>query len=86
MFERAAGLLDLNLAASLAIGDRAADLQAARAAGLGRGVLVATGYGSRPDERAAAAALRGDGFAVACRDTAGAAMDLLPPAAGQIVL
>ena len=54
--------LNLDLAMSNLVGDKASDIEAARAAGLPRAVHVATGHGR--DERAAALALSRPGFDV----------------------
>jgi D-glycero-D-manno-heptose 1,7-bisphosphate phosphatase len=62
MLQRAAERLGLDLAASWVIGDRARDLEAGRAAGCAGGLHVLTGHGDR--ERAAATALKTDGFDV----------------------
>jgi D-glycero-D-manno-heptose 1,7-bisphosphate phosphatase len=54
LVRRAAGLLPIALAQSWLIGDRASDIIAAARAGLGGGMLVATGVGAHPSEREAA--------------------------------
>lgn len=64
MFEIAVARLRLDRAASVVVGDRALDLQAGKAAGLGRGVLVATGYGGQDKHREAAVALADSRFRV----------------------
>lgn len=63
MLLRAATALHLDLPASCLIGDKIADLQAARSAGLRCGVLVLTGHGR--DHHQAAMELNGDDFQVA---------------------
>lgn len=73
MLLKAAALLDIDLAGSWIIGDRAADLAAARRAGLAGGLHVLTGFGR--EERQAAlseaakdfAVLRGESIADAFR-------------------
>jgi D-glycero-D-manno-heptose 1,7-bisphosphate phosphatase len=62
MILRAAELLGVELAGSWIAGDKASDLEAGRAAGLGGGWLVLSGYG--PRERAKADALRTKSFPV----------------------
>lgn len=47
MFLKARELLDLNLRASLIIGDKLSDLMAGVAAGVGHGILVRTGHGQK---------------------------------------
>lgn len=64
MLEAAVAALDLGRAGSLIVGDRATDLAAGKAAGIARGVLVATGYGSDATQRRDAEALAEPGFAV----------------------
>ena len=76
MLVRAAARLHLDLAHSWIVGDRAADLEAGRAAGLAGGVHVLTGLG--PAERAAARALAAPEFQVRLGDSVSAAIDLLP--------
>jgi D-glycero-D-manno-heptose 1,7-bisphosphate phosphatase len=56
MLRRAAQALDIDLAASLLVGDRLSDIEAGRAAGIGRCFLVRTGY-PIPDQ----AVVRADG-------------------------
>ena len=48
----AAKALNIDLAASIMIGDRISDLRAGRAAGCARSVLVKTGYGSNETGKA----------------------------------
>ncbi|EBV3599825.1 D,D-heptose 1,7-bisphosphate phosphatase [Salmonella enterica subsp. enterica serovar Virchow] len=64
MLMAAAEMLDLDMAGSWIVGDRASDLAAGRSAGLCGGALVATGYGAEMQEIAGAEALGGAGFAV----------------------
>ncbi len=64
MLLRAAALLQLDLARSWIVGDRASDLAAGRAAGLAGGILLASGYGSLAGQGAAAIALARPGFRV----------------------
>jgi len=54
MLKRAIAALDIDPAASLLVGDRLSDLEAGRAAGVGRCFLVRTGY-PLPDEAVARA-------------------------------
>ncbi len=62
MLQLAARHLQLDLPASLLVGDQASDLQAARAAGLRRGFHVLTGHGAQ--RSAESLALAGSAFAV----------------------
>jgi D-glycero-D-manno-heptose 1,7-bisphosphate phosphatase len=62
----AGGLLGLDLAASWIIGDRSSDVRAGLNGGLAGGVQVATGHGSRGNERDTARALATDSFPVHC--------------------
>ena len=79
MLLAAAEALNLDLAASVIIGDSARDLAAGRAAGLKRGLLVQTGHGLR--DSAVAEALAGEDFAVEIHaDPAAAALALSRPA------
>ncbi|MBX3489236.1 HAD-IIIA family hydrolase [Parvibaculum sp.] len=66
MIEEAALRMDLDLAASWLIGDKASDIEAAKRAGLKGAVTVATGYGAQ--EREAAMALRDNTFEVIAAD------------------
>ncbi len=71
MLLRAAEALGLDLGRSWLIGDKAIDIEAARAAGLAGAVHVLTGHGAA--QRDEAAALAGGGFAVRlCRSIADA--------------
>jgi D-glycero-D-manno-heptose 1,7-bisphosphate phosphatase len=74
MLLRAAELLDLDLAGSWIVGDKASDLAAGKAAGLAGGLLVETGYGRT--EKAAASSLAGEGFSLRGGKTIAAALDL----------
>jgi D-glycero-D-manno-heptose 1,7-bisphosphate phosphatase len=74
MLLRAAELLDLDLAGSWIVGDKASDLAAGKAAGLAGGLLVETGYGST--EKAAASSLAGEDFSLRGGKTVAAARDL----------
>lgn len=51
MMLEAERLLKVNLTKSLIVGDRLSDLQAGSAAGIGRGLLVRTGYGAEEARR-----------------------------------
>jgi D-glycero-D-manno-heptose 1,7-bisphosphate phosphatase len=62
MLQRAAMALDIDMARSWLVGDRAGDVEAARRAGLAGALHVLTGYGQA--ERAAALALSGPRFDV----------------------
>ena len=62
MLELAAERLGCDLEASVMIGDKASDVEAARNAGLAHAIHVLTGHGE--EERAAALALARPGFAV----------------------
>jgi D-glycero-D-manno-heptose 1,7-bisphosphate phosphatase len=57
MLRRAAALLELDLAASVMVGDKSSDLQAGRAAGVGRCLLVESGQPIAPADAAAADAV-----------------------------
>jgi D-glycero-D-manno-heptose 1,7-bisphosphate phosphatase len=62
MLQRAAAALDIDMARSWLVGDRAGDIEAARRAGLAGSLHVLTGYGQA--ERAAAMALSSPRFDV----------------------
>jgi D-glycero-D-manno-heptose 1,7-bisphosphate phosphatase len=62
MLQRAAAGLDIDMARSWLVGDRAGDVEAAKRAGLAGALHVLTGYGQA--ERAAALALSGPRFDV----------------------
>ncbi len=64
MLLAAARRLNLDLARSWIVGDRAGDLVAGRAAGLAGGILLASGYGGEARQQAAAAALGSEAFRV----------------------
>ncbi len=72
MLLRAGRRLGLDLGASWILGDRARDLAAGKAAGLGGGCLVGTGYGARPVERDEARALKSKTFEVETAASIGA--------------
>jgi len=76
MLLKAATLLEIDLAASWIIGDRADDLVAARRAGLVGGLHVLTGFG--PQERAAALSVAAPDFAVVAAAAVDEALRLLP--------
>ena len=78
MIERAGTLMDLDLARSWLIGDKAADIEAAKRAGLKGAVIVLTGYGV--EEREPAMAHEGDGFTVLTAATLNEARTLLETA------
>lgn len=80
MLLRAAAALHLDLPASCLIGDKAADLQAARSAGVRRGILVLTGHGQ--DHCQAAVELNGGDFQVAVVSSILDAAPYLPPGPG----
>jgi D-glycero-D-manno-heptose 1,7-bisphosphate phosphatase len=62
MLLAASDVLNIDLARSVVVGDKASDLEAGRAAGLPLGIQVATGYGG--SEAAAAERLATPGFRV----------------------
>lgn len=71
MLLRAAERLNLDLARSWIVGDRAGDLAAGRAAGLAGGILLTSGYGGISGQVSAALALGTPDFrAVTARDAA----------------
>ena len=74
MLLRAAERLGLDLAMSWAVGDRARDLEAGRAAGCAGGLHVLTGHG--PSEREDAIALESPTFAVRLGETVAEARSL----------
>lgn len=76
MILRAAERLDLDLAGSWVVGDRATDLEAGRAAGLAGGVHVLTGHGAA--ERDAAREVATGAFRVLGADSAAQVPALLP--------
>ncbi|MCP5368595.1 MAG: HAD-IIIA family hydrolase [Hyphomicrobiales bacterium] len=78
MLLRAAAQLNLHLAESWIVGDRASDLAAGRNAGLAGGLHVATGHGAADGEAAAALALAGGGFTALAAAGMADALDLLP--------
>lgn len=76
MLLRAAERLRLDLARSWIVGDRVADLEAGRAAGLAGGLHVLTGHGQGERERVIG--LGSEGFKVRLGDTIAAALDQVP--------
>ncbi|MEO5337785.1 MAG: HAD-IIIA family hydrolase [Magnetospirillum sp. WYHS-4] len=78
MLTRAASLLDLDLARSWMVGDRASDLEAAKRAGLEGAVHVLTGHGSREGEEAKCQAVAGPRFRVRTAPSIAEAIPLLP--------
>jgi D-glycero-D-manno-heptose 1,7-bisphosphate phosphatase len=74
MLQRAAAALDIDMARSWLVGDRAGDIEAARRAGLAGALHVLTGHGHA--ERAAALALSGPRFDVRCATTIAGALAL----------
>lgn len=78
MIEHGAALMGLDLCASWLVGDKAADIEAAKRAGLKGAVIVATGYGAK--EREAAMVHEGDGFTVLSAATLEEARTLLEAA------
>ncbi|MDP6709155.1 MAG: HAD family hydrolase [Alphaproteobacteria bacterium] len=76
MLLKAAAMLEIELAASWIVGDRAGDIEAGRRAGLAGGLHVATGHGA--EERAAARALATSDFRVIEGDSVVDALTLLP--------
>jgi D-glycero-D-manno-heptose 1,7-bisphosphate phosphatase len=75
MILAAAERMQLDLAKSWVVGDRASDLAAGRAAALAGGVLVATGHGK--GEQTSALALAGEQFIVRTSATLSTAVDVL---------
>ena len=78
MIEHAGALMGLDLGASWLVGDKAADIEAAKRAGLKGAVIVATGYGA--EEYEAAMAQEGGGFTVLTAATLDEARALLEAA------
>lgn len=76
MIVMAGGLLGLDLAASWIVGDRSSDVRAGLNGGLAGGVQVATGHGSRGNERDTAKALATDIFPVHCLASIAEVMEL----------
>ena len=75
MIEHGAALMGLDLAKSWLVGDKAADIKAAKRAGLRGAVIVATGYGA--EDREAAMAQETEGFTVLSATTLDEARELL---------
>jgi len=76
MILRAGERLNLDLARSWIVGDRADDLLTGRAAGLAGGLHVLTGHGRA--ERTQAKAVASEKFQVRSAESIGSAMDLIP--------
>ncbi|BAT57612.1 D-glycero-beta-D-manno-heptose-1,7-bisphosphate 7-phosphatase [Variibacter gotjawalensis] len=64
MLLEAAADIGLDLVKSVIVGDKAADLAAAKAAGLSNGLLYAQGYGADAKEQSSARALENNAFKV----------------------
>ncbi len=77
MLLRAAERLGLDLGRSWIVGDRAVDMEAGRAAGLAGGLHVMTGQGTA--DRKAALMIATKDFEVRVGDSAGTALEVLPP-------
>ncbi|NQU62145.1 MAG: HAD family hydrolase [Rhodospirillales bacterium] len=77
MLLAAAQRLPIVLEKSLIIGDKAADLEAGKKAGLAGGIHVLTGHGKDGGEREASLGLSGDGYQVLTADNIGDAGALL---------
>ncbi len=78
MLLEAARRMNLDLAKSWIVGDRAIDLRAGRDAGCAGGLQVATGHGFRLDEKGAALALAGATFKVFAGQNLAAALTTIP--------
>lgn len=78
MIERAREALGVDLGASWVIGDRGADIEAGRNAGLKGGLHVLTGHGADDGERGKAEAQAVDGFQVLGADGIWDALGILP--------
>ena len=76
MLVAAAALLDIDLASSWIVGDRAGDIEAGRRAGLAGGLHVLSGYGRH--DRIEALALAQSGFPVLVADSLAEAPELIP--------
>jgi len=83
MLMEAGRLLNLDLPQSVLVGDKAADQQAARAAGLRCGIHVLTGYGRTHEH--IARAVSSPNFLVHVRPSAADASTLLPLASGGVL-
>ncbi len=82
MLLRAANALNINLAGSWLIGDRAIDVRAARNAHCAGALHVRTGHGKRRHEREAATVLATEDFEVKVGDSIADALTTLPLLAG----
>ncbi len=78
MLEEAARSLNLDLAKSWIVGDRAIDLRAGRNGGCAGGLQVGTGHGARDDEKSAALALAEGGFQVFTGENLADALTTIP--------
>ena len=78
MLLRAASLLNLELARSWIVGDRASDLEAGRNAGLEGGIHVLTGHGSREGEAEKCQAVATSRFRVSTAPSIAETITLLP--------
>jgi D-glycero-D-manno-heptose 1,7-bisphosphate phosphatase len=81
MLLEAARLLNLNLKQSILVGDKATDLEAARAAGLALGIHILTGHGRTHEINSRA--LAANDFAVRVLTDAGDAASFLPETTGH---
>ena len=79
MLLQAAEMLEIELAGSWIVGDRAGDLEAGRRAGIAGGLHVLTGFGA--EEREMADALAVEAFQVLTGASLADALELLPPLA-----
>ncbi|MBC8338774.1 MAG: HAD family hydrolase [Alphaproteobacteria bacterium] len=78
MLLEAAQRLPVDLSKSWLIGDREADVRAAKTAGLQGALHVLTGHGQDAGEREGAVALDGDGFQCLTAESVGEAGEVLP--------
>ena len=86
MLLAARDVMSVDLARSVIVGDRAQDLAAGRAAGLGSGVHLATGHGAEDQERSAALALATSSFAVRLAPDLTGLLDLVRQAGEGVAL